>query len=222
MRKIISVLLLSCLLISCFGPKNTLNASGENKIADFKMIEPETVKMIEEGIIGREAEKKGLIKEQSSAHIISFEKTGDYAKGKVRILGEYTKEQMKKENMYESFINYTCEFEYSYKTRSYNWHRIFDDDYKTVNYNTVKIIEDGIMSTEAEAKGLDNNSSSAHVIEIERIGDYAKGKVRILGNYTEEQMKKDNIKNSIINYTCAFEYSYKTGYYNWRRLYGDD
>ena len=215
MKKIIVVLFLSGLLISCLGPKDN---SG-SKFEKVKVIEPETVKMIEDGIISKEAEINGLNKEKSSAHIISFEKTGDYAKGRVRILGRYTEEQLHKDKNLDPFNNYTCEFEYSYKTRTYNWHRVVDEDYSTVTYDTIKNIEDGIMGKEAEVKGLDLGSSSAHVIEIERIGDYAKGTVRILGNYTEEQMKKDNIKNSIINYTCSFEYSYKTGYYNWRRLY---
>lgn len=218
MKKIIVVLFLISLLISCIVPKD----NSSNKFVEYKVIEPETVKMIEDGIIGREAIKNGLNADKSSAHVIAFEKTGDYAKGKVRILGRYTEEQMKKENIRDSIVDYTCTFEYSYKTGNYRWDRTFDEDYKTADYSTVITIENGIIETEAESKGLDKDKSSAHMIEIERIGDYAKGKVRILGNYTDEQMKKDNIKNSIINYTCSFEYSYKTGYYSWHRLYGDN
>ena len=215
MKKIIVVLLLSGLLISCLGPKDN---SG-NKFEKIKVIEPETVKMIEDGIIGREAEKIGLDKEKSSAHMIEFERIGDYGKGKIRVLGRYTDEQINKENIRNSIISYTCSFEYSYTTGNYRWNRIIDEDYNTVDYETIKMIEDGILSTEAEKEGLDMKKSSAHMIEIEKIGDYAKGKVRILGNYTEEQMKKENIRNSINNFTCSFEYSYKTGYYSWRRSY---
>ena len=219
MRKIIIALLLSCLLTSCLGGNNFNKVAERNRFSEHKIIESEKLKTIEEGILNSEAESRGFDKVRSSAHIIEFEKTGDYAKGKIRILGRYTKEEMLKENIRKSIINYTCLFEYSYKTGIYNWNKIIDENYTSMELDTIEMIEKGILETEAESKGLNLKQSSAHMLEYEKIGDYAKGKVRILGNYTDEQMKKDNIKNSIINYTCSFEYSYTTGYYSWHKEY---
>lgn len=91
--------------------------------------------------------------------------------------------------------------------------------YKSIEPETTQMIEKGILSTEAEKEGLDLNKTSAHVIEFTRIDQYAKGKVRILGNYTAEEMDKRKLKNGIINYTVLFEYSYSTGWYVWNRSF---
>ncbi|MGL4868546.1 MAG: hypothetical protein ACRC4S_07895, partial [Cetobacterium sp.] len=89
----------------------------------------EIAKTIEEGILGVEAKDKGLNLENSSAHLISFKKLGEYGTGEVRILGYYTPEGLSKVTEKQKYklkdvneiINYTCTFEYSYKTRRYTW-----------------------------------------------------------------------------------------------------
>jgi len=91
--------------------------------------------------------------------------------------------------------------------------------YKSIEPETTQMIEKGILSKESEKEGLDLSSSSAHVVEFTRIDQYAKGKVRILGNYTSAEMEKRKIKNGITNYTVTFEYSYTTGYYIWNRTF---
>ena len=92
-------------------------------------------------------------------------------------------------------------------------------EYKIIEPEKTHMIEKGILSTEAENEGLDLTKSSAHVIEFTKIDQYAKGKVRILGNYTSEEMEKRKLKNGIINYTVSFEYSYATGWYVWNRSF---
>ena len=91
--------------------------------------------------------------------------------------------------------------------------------YKSIEPETTQMIEKGILATEAEKERLDLAKSSAHVIEFTRIDQYAKGKVRILGNYTSAEVEKRKLKNEIINYSVSFEYSYTTGYYIWNRSF---
>ena len=61
--------------------------------------------------------------------------------------------------------------------------------------------------------------SSAHVISLKKVGTYASGEVKILGNLTPEKQKELNKKSDIVSYSCLFEYSYKTGQYIWRSNY---
>lgn len=91
--------------------------------------------------------------------------------------------------------------------------------YKSIEPETTQMIEKGILSKEAEKEGLDLVKTSAHVIEFTKIDQYAKGKVRILGSYTSEEMEKRKLKNEIITYSVSFEYSYTTGWYVWNRSF---
>ncbi|MGL4866422.1 hypothetical protein [Cetobacterium sp.] len=96
-------------------------------------------------------------------------------------------------------------------------------EYKINDTNVAKTVEEGILSTEAKDKGLNLETSSAHLISYRKLGEYGTGEIRILGYFTTEGLNKVNkerkynskIENSIINYTCTFEYSYKTGRFTW-------
>ena len=100
-------------------------------------------------------------------------------------------------------------------------------EYKINDINVAKTVEEGILSTEAKKKGLNLESSSAHLISYKKLGKYGTGDVRILGYFTPEGLNKLNkkknsnskIENDIINYTCTFEYSYKDGRYTWSSNY---
>ena len=90
------------------------------------------------------------------------------------------------------------------------------------------MVENGVLTTEAGSKGLDLEASSAHLIAYKKIGSYGTGEVRILGTFTNEGLTQLNnsrgeyetdITNSIINYTCTFEYSYKNERYTWETDY---
>ena len=91
--------------------------------------------------------------------------------------------------------------------------------YKSIEPETTQMIEKGILSKEAEKEGLDLDRTSAHVIEFTRIDQCAKGKVRILGGYSSEEMEKRKLNNGIITYSVSFEYSYTTGRYIWNRSF---
>ncbi|WP_432205579.1 hypothetical protein ACQ9ZF_11925 (plasmid) [Cetobacterium somerae] len=96
-------------------------------------------------------------------------------------------------------------------------------EYKINDTNVAKTVEEGILSTEAKDKGLNLETSSAHLISYRKLGEYGTGEIRILGYFTTEGLNKVNeerkynskIENNIINYTCTFEYSYKTGRFTW-------
>ena len=95
--------------------------------------------------------------------------------------------------------------------------------YKVIEKGVVKTLEQEILKSESESKGL-NSDSSAHVIKLTKIGTYAKGEVRILGQLTDKSLNKINKGryesiNNIVNYTCYFEYSYKTGAFTWTSNY---
>ena len=86
------------------------------------------------------------------------------------------------------------------------------------------MVEEGILEREVTSKGLDIEGSSARMVSYKKLGSYGSGEVRILGDLTDEGLKKINdnknngssvLTNRIINYTCSFEYSYKTGNYTW-------
>lgn len=97
-------------------------------------------------------------------------------------------------------------------------------EYKVNDTDVAKIVEEGILMAEAESKGLEITKSSAHLISYKKIGEYGTGEVRILGILNEKGLKKINenrlygiekVTNDIINYSCIFEYSYKSGRYTW-------
>ncbi len=96
-------------------------------------------------------------------------------------------------------------------------------EYSIPDQKLAENVENGILETEAKKNGLDLEKSSAHLINFTKIGTYGKGEVRILGNLTEEKLKKlqkkNPKKNSIVTYTCYFEYSFKNNYYTWSTDY---
>ena len=81
-------------------------------------------------------------------------------------------------------------------------------------------IENGILKVESERYGLNLETSSAHLISLKKIGDYASGEIRIIGFLTPEGIERVqdagyvNV-NRIVTFTCKFEYSYKTNNYIW-------
>lgn len=102
-------------------------------------------------------------------------------------------------------------------------------EYVVNDQKLAKLVEDGILLTEINDKGLDILKSSAHLISYTKIGTYGKGEVRIMGKFTPEGLEKVHNKNylyrnvnDIINYTCTFEYSEKTGAYSWTSDYPYD
>jgi len=96
-------------------------------------------------------------------------------------------------------------------------------EYQINDTKVAKLVEEGILETEVATKGLDLEKSSAHLISYKKLGEYGSGEVRILAYFTEEGLKVVNnnisygtrVTNKIINFTCKFEYSYKTDQYTW-------
>ena len=91
-------------------------------------------------------------------------------------------------------------------------------EYAVIEKDVVETLEKGILEVEIN-NGLVPEKSSAHVISLKKIGTYASGEVKILGNLTPEKQKELNKKSDIVSYSCLFEYSYKTGQYIWRSNY---
>ena len=92
-------------------------------------------------------------------------------------------------------------------------------EYAVIEKDVVETLEKGILEVEIDNNGLVSEKSSAHVISLKKIGTYASGEVKILGNLTPEKQKELNKKSDIVSYSCLFEYSYKTGQYIWRSNY---
>ncbi len=94
-------------------------------------------------------------------------------------------------------------------------------EYK-MKYN--KEIEKSILKSEIASRNLNIETTTADVIKLTKIGDYATGTVRIIGTLTEDgfnkvkKMKKyNNIVNDIVSYDCIFETSFKeNGQIIWR------
>ena len=92
-------------------------------------------------------------------------------------------------------------------------------EYTVIEKDVVETLEKGILEVEIDNNGLVPEKSSAHVISLKKVGTYASGEVKILGNLTPEKQKELNKKSDIVSYSCLFEYSYKTGQYIWRSNY---
>lgn len=122
MKKLLVVLCLSLGFTAC-NPFNMDEVVNEvpNPFREYPVIEKEVVEEVERGILDTEVGANGIIKEKSSAHVISLKKVGTYASGEVRILGTLTPEKQKELGMKTDIMNYTCRFEYSYKTKRYSW-----------------------------------------------------------------------------------------------------
>lgn len=128
MKKLL-VILCVCLGFTACKPFNMDEMVDEvaNPFREYSIIEKDVVSELETGILTTEASKNGLVLEESSAHVISLKKIGTYASGDVRILGELTPEKMKELDRENSIVNYTCKFEYSYKTKRFTWVSNFMD-----------------------------------------------------------------------------------------------
>lgn len=93
-------------------------------------------------------------------------------------------------------------------------------EYKITDTKIAEDLENGILRTEANKYGIDLEKSSAHLVSLKKIGTYGTGEIRILGRLTDKgiaQAENNRFKNvnSIVTYTCKFEYSYKNGSYSW-------
>ncbi len=131
MKKLIFVLAVVLIMIGCTGETSSVDTLSPFK--EYKINDKEVAEMVEEGILGAEAKSKGLVLEKSSAHLIAFERIGEYGKGKVRILGIISEEELEKINNSRGYgerkandiVNYYCDFEYSYRTGRYTWSNTF-------------------------------------------------------------------------------------------------
>lgn len=92
-------------------------------------------------------------------------------------------------------------------------------EYTIIEKDVVEMLEKGILESEINKNGLNAEKTSAHVISFKKIGTYASGEVKILGQLTPEKQSELNKENDIVSYSCFFEYSYKTGQYIWRSNY---
>lgn len=129
MKKLILFMALASILTGCnpMEPDEIISEIS-NPFKEYKVIEPEVVKMLEEGILETEIENKGLEKIETSAHVISLKKTGSYATGEVKILGKITSEKLEKMNekrterrKINGLVSYECIYEYSYTTGKMMW-----------------------------------------------------------------------------------------------------
>lgn len=94
---------------------------------EYKIIEKNVVETLEKTILETEARKNGLNLSETSAHVISFKKTGTYASGEIRIMGSLNQEGLLKiqkktgKHRANDIVSYSCFFEYSYKTSKILW-----------------------------------------------------------------------------------------------------
>lgn len=129
MKKLILFMALASILTGCNLVKpDEIISEISNPFKEYKVIEPEIVKLLEEGILKNEIESRGLEEVETSAHVISMKKTGSYATGEIKIMGEISPEKLEKMNEKRSekrklngLVSYTCVYEYSYTTNSYMW-----------------------------------------------------------------------------------------------------
>lgn len=129
MKKLILFMALASILTGCNLVKpDEIISEISNPFKEYKVIEPEVVKTLEEGILKNEIESRGLEEVGTSAHVISMKKIGSYATGEVKILGKIKPEKLEKMNEKRSerrklngLVSYTCVYEYSYTTNSYMW-----------------------------------------------------------------------------------------------------
>lgn len=93
-------------------------------------------------------------------------------------------------------------------------------EYKIPKTEFNKNVSQNILENEIPNRGLDSYSSSAHLVKLEKIGDYYRGEIKILGEITQVRLDEINKTrynkvNNLVSYTCFFEYSEKTGSYMW-------
>jgi len=138
MKKIFLFIALVSIFTGCnpIKPDEIITEIG-NPFKEYKIIEPEVVKTLEEGILKTEIESKGLEEIGTSAHVISLKKIGSYATGEVKILGKITPEKLEKMNEKRSerrkingIVSYNCVYEYSYTTGRYTWSSDFPSKYE--------------------------------------------------------------------------------------------
>lgn len=130
MKKFILFIVLGSVMVGCNPTAKSEEAISEvtSPFKEYKIIEPEVVKTLEVGIMNAEIASKSLERTGTSAHVISMIKTGSYATGEIKILGEISPEKLEKMNEKRSekrklngLVSYTCVYEYSYTTNSYMW-----------------------------------------------------------------------------------------------------
>lgn len=136
MKKFILFIALASVLAGCNPMAKPEEVISEvvNPFKEYKVIEPEVVKKLEDGILLMESKDKGLVADKTSTHVISMKKTGSYATGEVRVLGTIAPEKLEEINKDRSenrklngVVSYTCVYEYSFKDGIFIW----TSDYKT-------------------------------------------------------------------------------------------
>ena len=121
MKKLVMCVLFGILALSLYACDSSISKLvDEAPFKKHKVIEPATVKSIEDRTLANEVEF-GLDEQKSSARIVSFTKIGNYATGKIRILDNITAEELAKvnknktsSNQHNGIVNYDCSFEYTY------------------------------------------------------------------------------------------------------------
>lgn len=99
MKKLILFMALVSILTGCNPIKSDeIISEISNPFKEYKIIEPEVVKTLEDGIMNAEITSKSLERTGTSAHVISMIKTGSYATGEIKILGEISPEKLEKMN----------------------------------------------------------------------------------------------------------------------------
>ena len=138
MKKLILFMALASILTGCNLVKpDEIISEISNPFKEYKVIEPEIVKLLEEGILKNEIESRGLEEVGTSAHVISMKKIGSYATGEVKILGKIKPEKLEKMNEKRSerrkingLVSYECIYEYSYTSGRYTWSSNFSTIYE--------------------------------------------------------------------------------------------
>ena len=106
------------------NPDEIIRQAG-NPFKEYAIPDTKIAEVLENGILETEASSKGLDLSNSTAHLISFTKIGNYGKGEVRILGNRTSEKLselkKKNPKITEIVTYTCYVEYSYKNGYFVW-----------------------------------------------------------------------------------------------------
>ena len=134
MKKILLLIILSVLVIGCKHLVSEAErlADIENPYKEYKVKNIDVANILEEGILEEEAKRYGFNLEETSGHVISMTKYGDYFEGTLKIIGSLTDaklEEIKKATKKDQneVISYECMFEYSAKTGYYLWRSLYKD-----------------------------------------------------------------------------------------------
>ena len=134
MKKVLLLIILSVLVIGCmpFISEAERLADTQNPYKEYKVKNIDVANILEEGILEQEAEQYGFDLIDTSGHVISMTKYGDYFEGTVKIIGSLTDaklEEIKKVTKKDQneVVSYECMFEYSAKTGHYLWRSLYKD-----------------------------------------------------------------------------------------------